>query len=215
MKVSRKSIIIVSVTALSVIAASIVWLVVRQLSVPDFSDKKPEEIAEYIRSDEFRNLDRDARRTTTRAAMGQMMTSQVNEYFELPAEQRIAYLDKVIETMQSRRSEFETQRRNFGAQRDGSEAERRDFRTQREGSDARRREYEAQREQTQLRTDAQDNRRQPRWQGRRRGRRRSPERMRARSEFGDPKIRAQRAKFRQALRQRMIERGVSFGPPGR
>ena len=196
MKVSRKSIIIVSVAALSVAAASIIWLVARRPRVPDFSDKAPEQIAEYLRSEEFRNLDRDARRASAREAMFQMMTGRAKEYCELPVEERVAYLDKVIETMQSRRREFESRRREFEAQR--------------EGSDPGRREFEAQGEQVQSRFGARDGSQRQRWQGRWRGQRRSPERMRARTEFRDPKVRAQMAKFREAIRERMMEQGIDF-----
>ena len=224
MKVSRKSIIIVSVAALSVAAASIVWLIIRRPSVTNFSNKSPEQIAEYLRSEEFRNLDRDTRRASAREAMGQMMTSQAKEYCELPMEERVAYLDKVIETMQSRRREFEGRRRGFEGQREGSEsrrgefeaqregpeASRREFEGQREGSEAGRRRFEGRREQVQSRFGTGDGRGRGGQPGRGRGQRRSPERMRARTEFTDPKVRAQMAKFREALRERMMEQGIDF-----
>ncbi len=213
MKIGRKSIIIVSVAGLSVAAASIVWLVARRPSVTNFSDKSPEQIAEYLRSDEFRNLDRDTRRTSAREAMGQMMTSTAKEYCELPVKERIAYLDKVIETMQSRRREFESRRREFEGRRESSEPGRpgrREFEGSREGSESMRREFEARREQVLSRFGAGDGRGRGGQPGRWRGGRRSPERMRARTEFRDPKVRAQMAKFREAIRERMMEQGIDF-----
>ena len=209
MRVSRKPIIIVSVAALSMAAASTIWLVARRPRVSDFSDKNPEQIAEYLRSEEFRNLDRDARRASAREAMFQMMTGRAKEYCELPVEERVAYIDKVIETMQSRRSEFEARRREFEGRREGSEPGRfwrREFEGRREGSDPGRREFEARGEQVQSRFGAQDGSQRQRW----RGGRRSPERMRARTEFADPKVRAQMAKFREAIRERMMEQGIDF-----
>lgn len=202
MKVSRKSIVIVSIAVLGVVVALIVWLVgSSQSPAPDFSDKNSEQIAGYLRSDEFNNLDRDARRAAARQAMRQMMAGRAKEYSDLPSEERIAYLDKVIDTMQSRRREFESMRGGFGGRRGGPESIRREF--------------EGRREQAQFRSDAQSDQRPPRWRRGQRGRRRSPERMRARTEFVDPKTRAQMAKFREALRQRMRERGIDFRSPGR
>jgi hypothetical protein len=194
MKVKRKTIIIVLAAGFSVAAVSTVWLAARQPSVPDFSDKKLDEIADYLRSDEFREMDRGTRRASIREAMGQMMASRAKEYCELPAQEQTAYLDEVIDSMQTRRREIEGRREDY---------------------ESRRREFEARREQTQARSDAQDGGQRRRWQGRRRGRRRSAERMRLRTEFIDPKVRAQRAKFREALRERMRERGISFRPPRR
>jgi hypothetical protein len=102
----------------------------------DIGGKSADEIAEYLRSDEFRNLDPNARRATVRQAMGEMMTGRVREYFELPMEQRTAYLDKVIDDMESRPREFgrrefagrggprEFRRGESGGRRDGGETRR-------------------------------------------------------------------------------------------
>jgi hypothetical protein len=133
-----------------------------------------------------------------------MMTSRAKEYFELPVEERVVYLDKVIDEMQSRRSEFRARRREFGGRR--------------EGRGERRREGEGRGERARFRRDGRDGRGgqgRPRWRAGRRGRRWSPERRRARREFVDPRTRAIRAKFRKALRRRMRERGIQFGPRGR
>jgi len=209
MKVSRKSLIIILGAVVSVIAGSAVWLAGgRQPSAPDFREKKPEQISEYLRSQEFRDLDRDARRAIGREAMSQMMVSRAKEYSELAPEQRIAYLDKVIDTMQERRREFESMRREIAAGRGGPGSRRGGLEGRGRDSESGRSQLRPGRQPMLSRSGAPDNR----WRTRRRGRRRTPERMRARSEFVDPRTRAQMAKFRQALRERMRERGIQFRP---
>lgn len=114
MKITKKFIIIISATGLSIAAVSLLWQVKRrQSATPNPARQKPEQIAEYFRSDEFRNLDPNERRSYIREAMRQRMAQNVKEYCKLEPEERIAYLDKVIDTMQSRRREFGARRREF------------------------------------------------------------------------------------------------------
>ncbi len=189
MKLSKKSILIVSVAVLTMATTVTAWLVThRKPDAPDFRNKKSEQIIEYLKSDEFKNLDQGARRNTGRQALRQIMTTHAKEYCRLPPENQSEYLDNAIDTMQSRRREFE--------------AIRGDMRNRDRGSDRP--------EQRQFNSDTQD-RRQRRGRGSGwRGRRRSPERMRARKEFVTPETRAQIRKFRQALRERMSRRGIDF-----
>jgi len=178
----------------------------------DIGGNSADSIASYCRSDEFTNLDPNTRRATVREDMGEMMIVRVREYFELPVEQRTAYLDKIIDARESRGREFGFGRRQFAGRggrrefrrgepggRDGGESSRVDARN----SSGRRRPD---------RIAAPDRRRRGPGQGGRRGRRPSPERMRARMERHDPVTRAQMAKFREALRERMRQRGI--GPRG-
>jgi len=172
MKINRKLIIVISAVVISIVAGSVVWQVGRRQGKPaDFSSQKPEQIEQYLRSDEFRNLAPNTRRAYARQAFRQMMTQRAKEYCELPPEKRTVYLDNIIDTMRARRREFESRRREFGPPRDG-----------------------------------QQDRRRPR-------RRRRPEDMRARSESIDPASRAQMGAFRQAMRERMSQRGIN--PPRR
>ncbi|MHC4617433.1 MAG: hypothetical protein ACYTEQ_06735 [Planctomycetota bacterium] len=201
---SRRLIVIGSVVVVAVVTGLIVWLAVgRRPAGPDFREKKPEEIREYLRSEAFRNMDREARRGIARRAMEQMMTGRARAYFELPVEERVVYLDKIIDEMESRRREFRSMRGEFRRGRRGSE-ERRETRG-------------GQGERVRFRSAGPDGRGgrdgqgRPRWGRGRRGRWRSPERRRRRSEFVDAETRAIRAKFREALRQRMRERGMDFG----
>jgi hypothetical protein len=207
MKLTKKSVVAVSIIVTGVVGGLVAWLVGGgEPAAANFSDKSPEQIAEYLQPEEFRNLDRGVRRSRARQAMEQMMTIRAREYSELPAAQQVAYLDKVIDDMQSRRREFGARRRGFEGRRGDNGFRRREFAGGREGAESRGGEFQGGREQTRPRWDAGDGSQRPR----RRGRRRSPERRRARSEFVDPKTRAQRAKFREALRQRMRERGMDF-----
>jgi SNF2 family DNA or RNA helicase len=175
MKTNRKLIIIISAVLISLAAGSVVWHVARRAKPFDATGKKPEQIFEYLQSDEFRNLDPNTRRDYARQAFGQMMTQRAKEYCELPPEKRTAYLDEVIDSMQSQRREFESRRTEFRRPRDG-EPNRRPFNPATRP-------------------------------------RRKPEDMRARRELTDPTTRAQMAAFRQAMGERMRQRGIT--PRGR
>jgi len=167
MKINKKLIIIISAVVISIAAGSVVWQVSRRQNKPaDFAGQKREQIEQYLRSDEFRDLDPNTRRAYARQAFRQMMTQRAEEYCELSPQDRTAYLDNIIDTMRTRR-------RGWG------------FRPPRDG---------------------QQGQRPPRP-------RRRPEDMRARSESIDPASRAQMGAFRQALRERMRERGIN--PPRR
>lgn len=165
MKTNKKIIIIISAVVISIAAGSVVWQVGRRQGKPaDFAGQKREQIEQYLRSDEFRDLDPNTRRAYARQAFRRMTTQRAKEYCELSPQDRIAYLDNIIDTMQSRR-------REFGPPRDG-----------------------------------QQGRRPPRP-------RRKPEDMRARGESIDPASRAQMGAFRQAMQERMRQRGIA--PPRR
>jgi hypothetical protein len=175
MKTNKKLIIIISAVLISLAAGSVVWKVTRRAKLPDVTGKKPEQIFEYFQSEEFRNLDPNTRRNYARRAFDQMITQRAKEYCELPPEKRTAYLDEIIDSMQSQRREFESRRTESMRPRDG-EQNRRPSR--------------------------------PRTRPRRR-----PEDMRARREPIAPATRAQRAAFRQAMGERMRQRGIT--PRGR
>ena len=118
-KIMNKKIIIISVVGFVVVAAAGagIWMAVggddegrRKFKPVDLSDKSSEDIIEKMQSDEFRNMERSERRNYARSAMREVMTRRVNEYHKLPKEERVAYLDNVIDEMQERRAEFEKMR---------------------------------------------------------------------------------------------------------
>lgn len=195
MKTNKKLIITISAVLISLAAGSVVWQVGRQPELPDVTGKKPEQILEYFQSDEFRNLDPNTRRDYARRAFGQMMTQRAKEYCELPPEERTAYLDELIDDMQSRRREFESRRGEFGPRPRG-----RGFMRPRNG------EQGGEQDGGQ---DGEQDRRPPRRP------RRGPEDMRARRERIDPTSRAQMSAFRRAMGERMRQRGMTprRGPP--
>jgi len=206
MKVPRKRIIMAAAGILAASVVLAVWLEGKRRGPrADFTGKSPDEIAEYLRSAEFRNLDPNTRRVNAREAMGEMMTSRVREYFDLPAEQRTAYLDKIIDARESRRREFG--RREFLGR--GESAVRREAEPRRLNA----RTISRQRRPDRIGAPDRPSRRPG--QGGWRRRRRSPERMRARMERRDPVTRAQMAKFREALRERMRQRGIKPRGPRR
>lgn len=115
MKVNKKLIIIISATGLSIAGASLLWQVKRRQSA-----------TLNIRSDEFKNLDPNERRDYIRKAMRQRMAQHVKEYFKLEPAERTAYLDKITDTMQARRSEFEARRSEFESRREQDQHRRDD-----------------------------------------------------------------------------------------
>ena len=95
-------------------------------STPGLDETNPGKIAKYMASDEFAKLDESTRREYFRAlrdnadklsdqdrdklresmgrSMRQQMQARLDEYFELPADQRQAHLDNIIDRMQARRA---------------------------------------------------------------------------------------------------------------
>jgi len=173
MKTNKKLIIIISAVLVSLVAGSVVWHVARRTKPVNFIGQKPEQIFKYLSSEEFRNFDPNTRRRYARQAFDQIITQRAEEYYELPPEKRTAYLDEVIDSMQSQRREFESRRAEFMRPRDGEQ-------------------------------NLQSARSRPR---------RKPEDMRARREPIPPATRAKMAAFRQAIGERMRQRGIT--PRGR
>ncbi len=81
-------------------------------AVDEFAFKTPDQIRAYLNSDEFKNLDGQARRDARRRAFRQVMDYRANEYFNQPVEKQTVYLDKIIGEMENRRREFEPRRRD-------------------------------------------------------------------------------------------------------
>lgn len=181
MKISRKLIIIVSLSFAAVLAASALIVKTHYNSIPDFSTKTPEQIEQYIRSEQFQKLDGPARMQV----FEKIMVSNSKKYFEIPEEQRIAYLDKVIDIMEERRQEFRERSQQWQAGRNGPNipSSPNDFRGQRRHrSDTHR---------------SRDDR---------------AVRGRARAEKVSPEDSARMRAFSVAMRMRMQQRGINTGP---
>lgn len=187
---------IIALSTGGVIAASIVLsLVFGGDKVPDLSNKNPEEIREYIRSEEFQSLDRDQRRQVARKSFEpfrqqfqQDMYDRARKYAVLPRQEKKPYLDQAINEMQQRFKERQAQ--SSGQEAGGGGGIR----------------------------QAGDSARGPR-QGDGRGsgegrRDPSPERMRGRMEKMDPQQRAYMTQFKEDMNKRMEERGIEM-PLGR
>lgn len=164
MKTNKTITLSVGATIIIAAAAGASFWLMRSEKNPqqtDFSGRTPDQIRAYLRSKDFNSLDERTRRAAARSAFRQITDYRVNEYFGLPAEKRTAYLDKIVD-------EMETRRREFGGRRpdpnDPNRPQRRQFA-------------------------------------------RGAENMRARMESVDPLKRAQRDAFREAMRQRMQQRG--------
>lgn len=202
----NKTILIVTIV-LAVGAAIAVGITVRHFSKPDFSKMTPQQIRKYFDSNDFRDANEEKRREMREQIGEAMRTRMENEakgYFAQPEELRAAYLDKIIDEMQTRRAEFL-------AARDGNRPDANGLPGFGPPPDANG----------------------PRGFGppdsngfRRFGgqpgqvRRPNPERMRARSERSSAEMRVQMRQFRRAMQQRMQERGIQMpmmgpGGPGR
>lgn len=156
----------------------------------DMTNKSDQEIRDYLGSDEFKNLDRQQRRSNARAAMHEMMDRTVNRYFELPQQQRTAYLDKVIDDMSRHIQEMRKMRQQRQSLADNTQSSQ-------QGREDRGRESS--------RGDGH--------RGTRRGR--TAEGMRARQERHSAESRAKRTEFMMAMRERMKQRGIDMPRPGR
>lgn len=112
---TKKNKTILIITIVFIAGAAIAVLVtVHWASKPNFSKMTPRQIREYFDSNEFRDANDQTRREIRQQmgeAMQARMTAQVNEYFAQPeGYQRTAYLDKIIDEMQTRRAEFLSRR---------------------------------------------------------------------------------------------------------
>ena len=105
----KRTILIISVI-FAAGAAIAVPVTVHYAGKPNFAKMSPREIREYIDSNAFRDANEDVRREIRGemfAAMQARMEQQVNGYFAVPeGEQRVAYLDNLIDEMQAQRTEF-------------------------------------------------------------------------------------------------------------
>ena len=180
-------------TAAIVLAAGIaiaVPITIKHYSKPDFAKMSREQIRDYIDSNQFRDANEDKRREVRDQigeAMRIRMEAQANEYVALPDTDKTAYLDKVIDDMQTRRAEFAA--RDANGPPDPNRFRRFGPRDpnfmQRQGQQAR-----------QFRMP-------------------EPSRMRERSERISADTRVKMMQFRQDMMNRMQERGIQMGPGGR
>lgn len=209
MDLRKKKIVVVSIGVVIALPVILAFTIGGDKG-PDLSGKKPEEIREYLRSEEFQGMERQERQQIARKAFEPMreqieqeMFDRAVEYSKLPSRQKIKYLDKAIGEMQQRFKEREVQRGQRQAGEGGGS---------REGSGA-------------TRSDgARDGTGRP--DGRRGdgggrgsgggGGGPSPERMRGRMERMEPKQRAYMTQFMEDMHKRMDERGIeiSFGGMG-
>ncbi len=105
----RKTVLIASIIFVAGVAIA-VPVTVHYTGKPNFAKMNPREIREYFDSNEFRDANEDVRREIRGEmfeAMQARMEQQVNGYFAVPeGDQRVAYLDNLIDEMQAQRAEF-------------------------------------------------------------------------------------------------------------
>jgi len=188
-----KTILIAAIVLAAGIAIA-VPITIKHYSKPNFAKMSPRQIREYFDSNQFRDANEDKRREIREQAgeaMRARMEAQVNEYFSLPDGKKTAYLDKIIDDMETRRAEFLA--RDANGPPDPNRFRRFGPRDpnfmQRQGQQARQ------------------------------FRRPEPSRMRERSERISADTRVKMNQFRRDLMNRMQERGITpgrggFGGPG-
>jgi hypothetical protein len=157
-------------------------------NLPNAEKQSPQEILGYMDSAAFKQLTAQQRMRYTFQSSEKVMDYQMDTYFSLPAEQKTAFLDKMIDKTQAMRSDFEQAR-----QARQQMPQRRPLAA---SNPNRPREQNAQ-------GGGQGGRRAP-----------NPARMRARSERGTPEQRAKREQFLTDLRKRAEQRGITMPGPG-
>jgi hypothetical protein len=203
----RKKTILIASVILAAGAAIAVPVTVHYSGKPNFAKMNPRQIRQYFDSNAFRDANEDKRREIRGEmfeAMQARMEQQVNGYFALPeGDQRVAYLDNLIDEMQAQRAEFMAGRdpnRRFDPNRPFDPNRFADpNRPRRFGPpDANGQSRFAQR-------GANGQMQRPRI---------NPERMRERSSRTSADTRVKTTQFRRDLMQRMQQRGIQ-GPMGR
>jgi hypothetical protein len=102
---AKKSIITVSSVAAGIVLISVVSVIaLRGDKGPDFTGKSPEEIKEYFKSDAFQNMNERDQRAAKERAYGsdgrrqeQAFIEQARIYSRLPPRQKIRFLDERID----------------------------------------------------------------------------------------------------------------------
>jgi hypothetical protein len=196
----RKVILITAIVLFAGVAIA-VPVAIKHYSEPNFADMSPRQVRQYFDSNEFRDANEEQRRLI-REKMGEAMQARMekeaNGYFALPeGEQRTAYLDNIIDEMQARRAEFMANRdpNRFDPNRPFDPNRIRDpnrpFDPNRFGRFGQRNGAAGQRP------------------------RPNPSQMRERSERTTADSRVKNMQFRQAMADRMAQRGIQMGPGGR
>ena len=109
-----KTILIAAIVLAAGIAIA-VPIAIKHYSKPDFVKMNPRQIRQYFDSNQFRDANENKRREIREQASEAMrasMEAQVNEYFSLPDEKKMAYLDKIIDDMETKRADFLTRDTN-------------------------------------------------------------------------------------------------------
>ena len=153
-------------------------------NLPNPEKQEPREIMAYIDSDKFRQLAPQQKMNYFRGSGRKIMEYQMDTYASLPQEERVEFLDDIIDRMDEMRPAMEQYRQQRQAQRA----------LERENNpDAAQQNQQGRRGRSGRRTP-------------------DPARMRARRERGTPEQRATRRQFFTALRNRAEQRGIqTFG----
>ena len=187
----NKTILIVAIVLAAGTAIAVTMTVRHYNSKPDFTKMTPQQIRQFVDSNQFRDANEDKRREI-RDEMGEAMMArmetQANEYAALRDDAKTVYLDKIIDEMQARRAEF--------LARDANDANG--------PPDPNRFRRFGQRDPNSPRRQMGQQARQFRMP--------EPSRMRERSERTGTDTRIKMAQFRQDLMNRMQERGIQMGP---
>ena len=125
MKMSRKTFITLCSTVAGLVVISVIVAVMfNKDSGPDFTRKTPEEIKAYFKSKEYQNMDINEQIIAKKKAYAhsdrqgkQHWVEQAKTFSKLPPQQKVAYMDEMIDKMVSQAVEKQryTQQTTSGA----------------------------------------------------------------------------------------------------
>lgn len=95
-------------------------------SYPDIDVNEPNNIREFVESEEFREMDESQRREFFRETMRKAIVSRADEYVKLPEDRKTEYLDNIINQMQNRMRRFRDERERTPADDNSPRPPRRD-----------------------------------------------------------------------------------------
>lgn len=124
MQMSRKKFIALCSTVVGLVVIPVIVAVMfKKDSYPDFTGKTPEEIKAYFKSDEFQNMNINEQIAIKKKAYANSdrqdkdWVEEAKTFSKLPPQQKVAYLDEMIDKMVSKASEKQryTQKAASGA----------------------------------------------------------------------------------------------------
>jgi hypothetical protein len=140
--VSKNTKITVVITAAAVLVSGLVLGFVigwgNDSSYPDVDVNEPNDVREFVESEEFQEMDEQERREFFRNTMQKTIVSRADEYVKLSEDRKTQYLDNIIDQMRKRINRMRRARRD-GDRDFGPPQAQQDEKNSRGGGEQRRR----------------------------------------------------------------------------